>query len=268
MERDLHVHTFFSPCAEPTMSFEAILEAAARAGLYEVGLVDHPHRPGLDRHQVALDRARETHRGPVHAWIGAELEVVGFQRLAIPPSQLPAADYILAAASHYDVVRAPPVIHLEDPFEWADRLMSDLENAVGSGAHVIAHPFYAYVLVHPTPGVRLAALDDILAEIRPARVDRWLESLAREGMALEISPRACTHLGLESFLEGVYRKAKQLGIQFATGSDAHRVGAIGAFGQAEQLIRRLELGERDLWSPTYAIRARARTPQTNTIRGH
>lgn len=238
------------------MSFLAVMQSAADAGLAEIGLVDHPHRDGLERHQQALDRARETHRGPVHAWIGAELEVDGFRRLIRPPESLPHADYVLAAASHYDPIRHPPVPHLKDPVEWADRLLTDLENAVGSGAHIIAHPFYAYALLQPIPGCAVAPMDDILAEIRVPRVDRWLESVAREGLALEISPRLCMHLGLESFIESVYRKAKALGIRFSTGSDAHRLPAIGRLGQAEFLIRRLELRASDWWSPTLAVRAR------------
>lgn len=256
MERDLHVHTFFSPCAEPTMSLSAILEAAAAAGVAEVGLTDHPHRPGLARHHRTLDRAREIQRGPVHVWIGAELEVVGFRQLALPVTELPDVDYVLAAASHYDVVNAPPVPHLEDPVEWADRLMRDLENAVESGAHAIAHPFYAYALLRPPSGLRIAPLDDILAEIRRPRVDRWLETVAAAGMALEISPRLCVHLGLESFVEETYRKARELGIRFSTGSDAHRPGMVGVLGQAEYLMRRLGVTERDLWSPTLACRSR------------
>ncbi len=238
------------------MSFANVMEAAADASLAEVGLTDHPHRPGLARHLQALDRLRETQRGPVHVWLGAELEVTGFQQLAIPPAELPHADYLLAAASHYQLPGGAMVVWPDDPVTWADRLMTDLENAVGSGAHVIAHPFYAYILVQPVPGVRRPALDDILGEIRPARVDRWIERVAEEGMALEISPRLCVHLGLESFIEEVYRRARQAGVRFAPGSDAHRPGAVGRLGQAEHLARRLGLTDEDWWSPTLAIRAR------------
>lgn len=238
------------------MSFAVILDTAAAAGVAEVGLTDHPYRSGLAHHHRTLDRAREIQRGPVHVWIGAEIEVVGLGQLAMPLSHLPDADYVMAAASHYDIVNTPPVVCLEDPVEWADRLMTDLENVVGSGAHVIAHPFYAYALVHPPPNVRLAPLDDILAEIRRPRVDRWLESVAAERIALELSPRLCVHLGLETFVEETYGKARQLGIRFSTGSDAHRPGAIGRLGQAEFLMRRLGLTERDLWSPALVCRAR------------
>ncbi|OQW97110.1 MAG: hypothetical protein BWK77_02650 [Verrucomicrobia bacterium A1] len=254
MERDLHIHTFFSPCAEPTMSFPAILAAAEKAGLMEIGLTDHPHRPGLARHHRALDDARDSHRGPVHVWIGAELEVESLGRLVVPPPELPLADYVIAAASHYDIVGRPPVADLKDPVAWADRLLTDLENVSGSGAHAIAHPFYAYALMRAVPGYPTARMDDILDEIRPRRVERLVEMLAREAIALEISPRMCMHLGLESFIETTYGMARQAGVKFALGSDSHRTATIGHLGQAEGLVQRLGLSPADLWSPTLACR--------------
>lgn len=236
------------------MSFPAILAAAEAAGLMEVGLTDHPHRPGLARHHRALDDARDSHRGPVHVWIGAELEVVALGRLVVPPQELPLADYVIAAASHYDIVGNPPVADLKDPVAWADRLLTDLENVSGSGAHAIAHPFYAYALMRAVPGFPTARMDDILDEIRPRRVERLVEMLARESIALEISPRLCVHLGLETFIENTYRLARQAGVKFALGSDSHRSATIGHLGQAEGLIKRLELVPADLWSPALAFR--------------
>lgn len=236
------------------MSFPAILAAAETAGVMEIGLTDHPHRPGLARHHRALDAARDSCRGPVHVWIGAELEVESLGRLVVPPPELPLADYVIAAASHYDIVGRPPVADLKDPVAWADRLLTDLENVAGSGAHVIAHPFYAYALLRAVPGYPTARMDDILGEIRPRRVERLVEMLARESLALEISPRLCMHLGLESFVEDTYRMAKQAGVKFALGSDSHRTATIGHLGQAEGLIRRLDLAASDFWSPTLACR--------------
>jgi histidinol phosphatase-like PHP family hydrolase len=254
MERDLHIHTFFSPCAEPTMSFPAILAAAEKAGVQGIGLTDHPHRPGLARHHRALDAARGGYPGPVRVWIGAELEVTAMGQLVVPPSELPLADYIIAAASHYDIVGHPPVPNLEDPVAWADRLLTDLENVSGSGANAVAHPFYAYALLRAVPGYPTARLDDILEEIRPKRVDRLLEMFAKESIALEISPRLCLHLGLESFIESTYRKARQMGVKFTTGSDSHRVSSVGQLGQAEYLVQRLDFGPGDFWSPEMAVR--------------
>jgi len=250
METDLHVHTFFSPCALATMSFNAVLEAAERAGVREIGLTDHPHRAGLARHHRALHAARADYRGPVRVWIGAELEVAGMGRLVIPPATLPHADYLVAAPSHYDVVGNPPVLHPQDPFEWADRILTDMENVPGSGARTIAHPFFVHSLVvRPPPGMRLPNIDDVLAEIRPKRLERLLERLATEKIALEISPRLSLHLGLESFIEETYRMAQAMGVRFTTGSDAHKPDDVGQLREAEGLVRRLDLGPADFWHP-------------------
>lgn len=241
------------------MSVSAIVDAAEQAGLASVGLADHPHHPDLARHHQFLHHAIRALNSPVKIWIGAELEVAGFQRLVIPPAKLPEADYILAAPSHYDLVHFPPVPHLDDPVEWADRLMTDLENVPGSGAHGIAHPFYVYsILVQPPPGLVLPLMAEILSEIRPRRVDHWLEHCAESGVALEISPRmGITGLFLE-FMMQTYRRAQKIGCRFFTGSDAHRADRVGRLGRAEGVLSALGLTDEDLWHPGCLVPAAPR----------
>lgn len=233
-----------------TMSFSAILDAAERVGVKDLGLTDHPHRPGLARHHRSLFAARAAYEGPVRVWIGAELEVGGLGRLVMTKTDLPQADYLIASPSHYDVIGNPPVPHPHDPFEWADRMMTDMENVPGSGARIIAHPFFVYSLVvRPPPGMRLPSIDDVIAEIRPKRMERLLERLAAERIALEISPRLSMHLGLESFIEETYRLAQAMGVRFTTGSDAHKPDDVGELRQAADLVRRLDLKAADFWRP-------------------
>ncbi len=231
------------------MSFERILAAAEAAGAKDIGLTDHPYHPGLAKHHEALCRARERYgKGPVRVWIGAELEVVGIGKLIIPPDQLPQADYIIAAPSHYDLQHFPPVPHLDDPMEWADRLLTDMENVPGSGAHIIAHPFFVTAIMRPgEKGPRLPPIADIIAEMRPKRLDHLLDRIAEAKIALEISPRISVKPEFEAFIEDWYRRAKQRGIRFSTGSDSHRPLTVGKLGPAEKLIGRLELGPRDFW---------------------
>ena len=250
MKSDLHCHTFFSPCANPAMTVQAMVEAAEGAGLAGLGFTDHPHRPGLAQHHLSLRHALDSVESPVRFWIGAELEVARFQRLVIEPRALPHADYLIAAPSHYDLIHFPPVPNLEDPAEWADRLMTDLENVPGSGAQGIAHPFYVYsILVEPPRGMVLPLMAEILAELRPKRVERWLEKCAESNVALEISPRIYTTDVFAGFVEGVYQNARRIGCRFFTGSDAHRLERIGSLGRAVDLPGKLGLTEDDLWFP-------------------
>jgi histidinol phosphatase-like PHP family hydrolase len=252
-DRDYHVHTFFSPCADAAMSFARIVEAAEKAGLAEVGLVDHPYRPNLARHHEALDRARQDCAARLRIWIGAELEVLGLGRLAIPPNELPHADYILAAPSHYDLQNYPPVPNLADPVEWADRLMTDMENVPGSGAHAVAHPFFVYGMhVSPPAGMELPKIVDVMKEIRPKRLEWLLERYAAERIALELSPRLCYAPEFEAFIEPVYRRAKSLGIRFLVGSDSHRPPTVGQLGKAVDFAGRLGIEPRHLWHPGLA----------------
>ncbi len=251
MTGDFHIHTFFSPCADPAMSFGAILDAARAAGLEEIGLTDHPYRDGLDRHHEALAHARARLDGDApRVWIGAELEVIGLERLILPRAALPRADYIVAAPSHYDLVHFPPVPHFGDPVEWADRLLTDMENVPGSGADVIAHPFFVHALHLDAPeSPRLPALADVLGEMRPRRVRRLLERIAEDGVALELTPRLTWNPVFLPFAEDFYRQALALGIRFATGSDSHRATTIGDLGDAAAFADRVGIGPEHLWRP-------------------
>jgi histidinol phosphatase-like PHP family hydrolase len=250
MKHDLHCHTFFSPCAERSMTVSAILEAAEAAGLEGIGLTDHPHRPGLARHHHSLQHARATSDSPVRIWIGAELEMAGFQKLVMDRRALPDADYVLAAPSHYDLVHYPPVDHLDDPVEWADRLLTDLENVPGSGAQGIAHPFFVYsIVVKPPVGLALPLMGEIIAEIRPRRLDHFLEKCAVEGVALEISSRMAVSAVFAQFMEQTYRRAHEIGCRFFTGSDAHCLDRVGQLGKAADIPARLGLTDADFWHP-------------------
>ncbi len=250
MDRDFHIHTFFSPCADPAMSFAVIADTARAAGLKDIGLIDHPYRPDLQRHHAALNQARAQHDGAPRIWIGAELEVVGMGKLIMSPADLPHADYILAAPSHYDLIHYPPVPHLDSPIEWADRLLTDMENVPGSGAHAMAHPFFVYALHVAAPeGMVLPRLEDVLAEIRPKRVEWLLERLAEAEIAIEISPRLSLNPAFAPFAQWFYKEAKQCGIRFLFGSDSHRPNTIGTLGKARAFAEGLDLGPEHLWYP-------------------
>jgi histidinol phosphatase-like PHP family hydrolase len=249
-DRDLHVHSFFSPCADPAMSFHTILDRAEAAGLRDVGVTDHPYRDGLGRHHGQLALFRASRPSSVRIWIGAELEVAAMGRLVLSRSELPHADYIVAAPSHYDLAGHPPVPDLSDPAQWADRLLTDLENVPGSGADAVAHPFFVYSLQAGVPAeLRLPPMEDVLAEIRPRRLDWLLERLAADGIALEISPRSTYLAVFAAFMEGVYRRARAAGVKFLLGSDAHRPEAVGDFSRLAGMLADLDLAEDDLWHP-------------------
>lgn len=241
------------------MTFPAIVEAAAAAGLAQIGIADHPFRRGLGRHHEALAEYRAVSPAPVRIWIGAELEVAGPARLILDPARLPLADYILAAPSHYDLANAPPVRDLRDPVEWADRLLTDIENVPGSGADAVAHPFFVMALQTGGDGViRLPFLSEILNEMRPRRLDWMLGRLADDGLALEVSPRLTYLPVFERFMIRLYRKARARGVRFLLGSDSHRVSTIGGFQKIRRFLDHAGIGPADLWHPGLSRRRGAR----------
>lgn len=251
MKSDLHIHTFFSPCADPAMSFEAIVDAAERLGLEEIALTDHPFRRGLFDHHASLESGRWRRKSPVRLWIGAELEVAGPGRLVFDATDLPLADFIMAAPSHYNLTQRPPVADLSDPVQWADRILSDMEHVPESGARVLAHPFFVYSLVVAAPaGMRLPALTEIITAFDPARLSKLLGRLADDEVALELSPRSLVHPDLQRFLCGFYEEAHRRGVRFTIGSDAHRLANVGQVDSVVAFAESLGLGPADFWHPT------------------
>jgi len=251
MEYDWHIHTVFSPCAHWTMDFSGIVAAAMDAGLTGVGLADHPFRSGLAEHHESIDAFRKKMFAPLLIFIGAELEVAGPGRLVIDPASLPMADYIIASPSHYDVFEDEPVEDMSDAAQWADRIVADFANVVGTGADIIAHPFYVCPLIFDEPkGVGFPSIGDVLHLIDRVRLRRALNDLAEQGVALEISRRALSHPALQCFLEGVYLEFKDMGGKFSLGSDAHSLEYVGKLGErTEEIIANIGLESEQLWHP-------------------
>lgn len=257
MDRDLHIHTFFSPCAEQTMTFDRIVQEAEKAGLKDIGFSDHPFRRGLDRHHEAIRDFRETLQSTVRVWIAAEVEVVARGQLILTSRDLPLIDYLIAAPSHYDLIHSPPVRDLSDPVEWADRLMTDMENVPGSGADAVAHPFFVMALqTGGDPKWELPFMSQVLGEMRTRRLEWMLDRMAEDGLALEISPRL-TYLPIfEQFMGSFYQKAKERGMRFLLGSDSHRPATVGQFEKLVAFMRKNGIVPEDLWHPSMSRHAR------------
>jgi histidinol phosphatase-like PHP family hydrolase len=233
------------------MTFAKIVSAAETVGLKDIGLSDHPFRRGLDAHHRAIEEFRASLESPVRVWISAELEVLSRGRLVLSAADLPLADYLIAAPSHYDLIHAPPVRNLSDPVEWADRLLTDVENVPGSGADAIAHPFFVMALqTGGDPQWGLPFMSQVLGEMRTKRLERLLDQLAQDHVALEISPRLTYLPVFEQFMSSLYQKARSRGMRFLLGSDSHRATTIGQFDKLAVFMRKTGIGPEDLWHPS------------------
>lgn len=249
MEYDWHIHTVFSPCAARDMEFSAIVAKALERGLRGVGFTDHPFRRGLAKHHLEIDEYRKKLYAPIDIFIGAELEVAGPGRLVIDPEDLPVADYIIAAPSHYNVLQEEPVENMSDARQWSERLLMDFRNVLGSGADIIAHPFHVYSLQYNLPaGIGFPPLGDVLKLMDRERLRGIMKRLAEEGVALEISRRAHSDPALRSFLEGVFLEYKEYGGKFSLGSDAHSLDRVGVLGSdTENILAAAGVSREDLW---------------------
>ncbi len=252
MKHDWHIHTFFSPCASPDMRFSAIVAAALDAGLESVGFSDHPFREGLAAHHEKIDEFRRKMYVGVKVFISAELEVIGPGELVLDPADLPLADYIIAAPSHYNVLKDPPVEDMTDADQWAVRMVNDFANVAGSGADIVAHPFYAYSVIFNEPkGMGLPSIESVLHAIDRTKLRDALEAISADGVALEVSYRAHSHPALKGFLQGMFLEAREFGIKFSFGSDAHRLQSVGLFeARTMEFMEGIGLREEELWRLT------------------
>jgi len=248
---DLHVHSSFSRCADPEMQPSAIVGRALERRVETIGLTDHPHQSGLAAHHAELAAFRSRCAAPIRILIGAELEVIAPGQLIIDPADLPLADYLLAAPSHYDLENDPPVEDLRDARQWAKRILRDFQWVLGTGAAGVAHPFYVFYLIIRSPEEdALPHVGEVLECVDVDTLQWTLEAMRDEGIALELSRRLTSHPTFEEFMGIVYGMARDIGVRFFTGSDAHQLDVVGLFPDPlRRFIDRLDLSEKDLWCP-------------------
>ncbi len=229
----------------------AIAGRALEMNLESIGITDHPHQDGLDWHHDELASFRERCAAPLRIYIGAELEVIAPGRLVIDLAKLPLADYLLAAPSHYEIESDPPVDDLRDPRQWAKRLQRDFQWVLGSGASGVAHPFYVFNLIAGYPEhIGLPHVGEVMERLDIDVLRHVMAGMEREGIALELSRRVNSHPTFEEFMGILYGMAKEIGVLFFTGSDAHKIDAVGVFETPlRRFMSRLGISESDLWSP-------------------
>lgn len=251
IKEDLHVHSRFSHCADHDMNFSTMVGRALERHIETIGFTDHPHNNGLAAHHVELASFRERCAAPISILIGAELEVIAPGRLIVDPADLPLADYLLAAPSHYDLASDPPVDDLRDARQWGHRILRDFQWVLGSGAAGVAHPFYVfYLIVRDADEEVLPHVGEVLECIDVDTLQRTLEAMRDEGIALELSRRLNSHPTFEEFMGIVYAMARDIGVRFFTGSDAHQLDVVGMFPESlRQFIDSLDLKEEHLWHP-------------------
>jgi DNA polymerase (family 10) len=209
---DLHAHTNWSDGAA---SLEEMAEAAREKGYRYLVISDHSRSLGI-AHGLSVERLREqrleiqrlnSRYGDFRLLHGIELEIRGDGSLDFPDAVLAELDVVIAS------------VHsgLRQPSERiTGRLLSAMQNP------------YVDIIAHP--------LGRILGQREESAVDvtALLNGAAQTGTALEVNS-----IPFRLDLDDIHiRRATQMGIRLAIGSDAHSPGGLDAIAFGVAIARR------------------------------
>ncbi|MCX7005229.1 MAG: PHP domain-containing protein [bacterium] len=261
---DLHVHTqLYGCCSDPHQTVAEIAQRAAQLGLRTIGLTDHVwdnpawettdwYRPQNVARLLPV-RAQIAALAPgVHVMLGCEAEYAGDGHVGITAERAAQLDFVLLACSHlhmHDLVRQPADA---SPRALAMLLLQLFREGVQSGvAHAIAHPFSP----HGRPEQACAAL----AAIRDAEFRDAFALAAQYGVAIELHPAhfsACCAPPGDPARDAAYARmlilAREAGVAFTIGSDAHTRDGIGTTLRMHAAI--MQLGIRGNQLASWACR--------------
>lgn len=217
---DFHVHSKWS---DGTASLEEIAKAAKSKGYHYVAICDHSKSlkitHGLDESRLLkqieeIDRINERMKG-FHILKGTEVDILGDGRLDLSDHILKKLDWVVAA------------VHSgfkQDKEKMTKRIIKALENPF---VHAIAHP----------SGRLLGA-----REAYEVDMEEIMKTAKRFGKALEINAYF-ERLDLDDLH---CRKAKDMGIPLAIGTDAHHLDQMWMMTLGVAVARRGWLESRNL----------------------
>lgn len=249
---DLHIHTPLSACStDPEQTVENILDYAARNGIATVGISNHVwdrEVPGssdwyapqdFDHILRIRDQIPADCKG-VRLLIGAEAEFAS-GRIALTRAHRDQLDYVLVPHSH---IHMRGLVLPEDRVtdaEVADYLVESFLSLVQKDfATIVAHPFYG---VGRTPENVKSILDCISDD----EFALCFNAARAHNAAIEINgscfAQEWNRPDLLSAHERYFAIARDCGVTFSLGSDAHALAELDCIQLSVQLANRLRIPE-------------------------
>ncbi|HHX64598.1 MAG TPA: hypothetical protein GX702_06885, partial [Chloroflexi bacterium] len=269
---DTHVHTPYSPCGRKTDDEGAYLAAPERyfrraqeMGLQAIIFTDHfvenPAAPGsvpfyssCGPEMISDLRAELARLEPpedCRIYVGCETETMSTEWVGVSPEVSAALDFVLVPTTHYHLpgVPCPPSWAPEDV---ADHMLTMLASVVTRPwLDSVAHPFAESEAL-------IGDLRAIYEAMDRARLEDVLGLAAHHGVALEVNVSSLASKNMPHYTEmyaEIVPLAKQMGVRFTCGSDAHDHRRLGITQAAEEWIAAVGLTPDDFLTPE-ALRAR------------
>jgi histidinol phosphatase-like PHP family hydrolase len=242
--QDLHVHTTMS---DGRLTLAEVVAEAEALGV-RVGIADHvsartPHLmvSTVERFAAYLDALEA-----VPVWRSAEFCWCDDFGASLPEALLGRLDYRVGSNHGFPLpgggMGSPWWESLPAP--WDERPQALMDAMVDELCRMVrTMPIQIAAHSTLTPPALHALEPDAAAWWTPEREDRYVEALARSGVALEISNRY--RLPHDSLLE----KARQAGVRFSLGSDGHTRSQVARLGWAAQTARRIGIPDAQMFVP-------------------
>lgn len=247
---DLHIHTHLSSCsADPMQTVEHILDYAVRNHISTIGISDHVwdraisgsspwYAPQDFEHISAVrDEIPGDLRG-VRLLIGAEAE---FSKgvISLTPEHRQQLDYVIVPHSHIHMRGLVLPEECQTDAQVADYLVTSfLALAEKDFATIIAHPFCPV-------GRSAENTKSILDCITDEQYARCFTAAKAHGAAIEINGDAFSREWKDPVLmrghERMFSIARDCGVTFTLGSDAHSLPELDNIRLAMQLAQRLSI---------------------------
>jgi histidinol phosphatase-like PHP family hydrolase len=249
---DLHIHTNLSACStDPGQTLEAIVAFAAANHIPAVGIANHVwdrEVPGssdwyapqdFEHIQKIRGQIPRDLRG-VRLLIGAETEYAG-GRIALTRAHRDQLDYVLVPHSHIHMRGLVLPETCVTDREVAEYLIDSFLSLVAQDfSTAVAHPFCP---VGRTPENTKAIFDCITDD----EFARCFAAARAHGAAIEINgscmAREWNNPALMAGHERLFAIARDCGVTFTLGSDAHAPGELSCIHLAAQLADRLSIPE-------------------------
>ena len=230
LHRNMHIHSSYSACAKPEMTFINIVREAERCGLQDIAITNHSD-PGchynICENNKKLIKLRNETPSSVRVKIGAELSVYGVGKYSESPEFIKSLEYRLFAQNHY---------HLTNVWEQPEERTCE-----GYAKHMLAvlnelfNTDYADCIAHPFAPIKIKDLPEsekITGFISDEELGDIFEKSEIAGCAWELH-KACV-LGWPDFARRFFNIGREAGVHFTFASDAHRLCDIDPSPYIEQ----------------------------------
>ncbi|MBE0524597.1 MAG: DNA polymerase/3'-5' exonuclease PolX [Methanosarcinales archaeon] len=217
---DLHVHSDWS---DGVGSIETLADAAQQRGYRYLGITDHSRSLGIAR-GLAEDKLREQIQEisalndeleNFNILSGTEVDIKADGSIDLPDSVLEMCDVVVAAVHS---------AHQQDERTMTGRIIKGMENP---NVDILAHPSGRLIGEREPYAVNMTAV---------------LEAAERIGTALEIN----AHPSRLDLADVYVRKAKELGVRVAIGTDAHSSSGLNMMRFGVMVARRGWLEKEDV----------------------